>query len=179
MKGLLQCCVAAIVVLATFGSTATTQQPDPEQHGKHLLGKPAPDFTLKDASGKTWKLSSLKGKKLVVIDFGRTYCVRCRDTVEDLQQIHEAYKGRGVQVFTVCVNAEDLQVVRDFISDKGVSYPVLRDVELKAARTYRLQLIPFTVIVQKSGYVHWVLTDHPDNYAHLVREQLNNLLAKQ
>jgi hypothetical protein len=33
------------------------------------LGKPAPDFTLEDASGKTWHLGQLRGKKAVVLIF--------------------------------------------------------------------------------------------------------------
>jgi cytochrome oxidase Cu insertion factor (SCO1/SenC/PrrC family) len=35
------------------------------------IGKPAPDFVLQDASGKAWKLSSLKGK-VVFVNFGAT-----------------------------------------------------------------------------------------------------------
>ena len=37
------------------------------------IGKPAPDFVLQDASGKTWKLSSLKGK-VVFVNFWATWC---------------------------------------------------------------------------------------------------------
>jgi peroxiredoxin len=33
------------------------------------LGKPAPDFTLADASGKTWHLRDFRGKKTVVLVF--------------------------------------------------------------------------------------------------------------
>jgi len=33
------------------------------------LGQVAPDFTLKDSTGKPWKLSDLKGKKSVVLAF--------------------------------------------------------------------------------------------------------------
>jgi hypothetical protein len=33
------------------------------------LGKPAPDFTLADASGKTWHLRQFRGKKAVVLIF--------------------------------------------------------------------------------------------------------------
>jgi hypothetical protein len=33
------------------------------------LGKPAPDFTLADTSGKTWHLGQFRGKKAVVLVF--------------------------------------------------------------------------------------------------------------
>jgi len=35
------------------------------------IGKPAPDFVLQDASGNSWKLSSLKGK-VVFVNFWAT-----------------------------------------------------------------------------------------------------------
>ena len=145
--------------------------------GDQLVGKPAPDFRLKDTAGKEWRLSALKGQKVVVLDFGRTYCVGCQDVVKDLKQIHQAYKDRGVQVFTVCINAEDPKVVHDFVVQLGIPYPVLLDKDLAAAQAYGLQTIPFTVIVQKGGSVHWVHTGHPDDYAQLVRQQLDRLLA--
>jgi len=145
--------------------------------GDQLVGKPAPDFRLNDTAGKAWRLSALKGQKVVVLDFGRTYCAGCQDVVKDLKQIHQAYKDRGVQVFSICLNAEDPKVVHDFVVRLGIPYPVLLDKELAAAQAYGLQTIPFTVIVQKGGAVHWVHTGHPDNYAQLVRQQLDKLLA--
>jgi hypothetical protein len=33
------------------------------------LGKPAPDLTLEDASGKTWHLRQFRGRKAVVLIF--------------------------------------------------------------------------------------------------------------
>ena len=168
----------AMAAAVVAGSVASSQ-PAPDDPGADLVGKPAPEIVLRDANGKSWKLSELKGKKVVVLDFGRTFCVGCRDTAKDLQQIHKAYKGKGVQVLTVCINAGDLDTVKQFIKDLKLTFPVLRDVELKAAKAYDLQMIPLTVLVQKSGYVHWVHTGHPANYSTLVRGQLDGLLAPQ
>ena len=36
------------------------------------VGKPAPDFELKDSGGKTYKLSSYRGEKVVVLEFFRS-----------------------------------------------------------------------------------------------------------
>lgn len=59
--------------------TTRDDEPNPEPFRRALrnydlarmdsahLGKPAPDFTLEDASGKTWHLARFRGKKAVVL----------------------------------------------------------------------------------------------------------------
>ena len=51
-----------------------------------LLNKPAPDFTLKDLTGKKWRLSQLKGKT-VVLNFWFTTCPPCIQEIPDLNEL--------------------------------------------------------------------------------------------
>ena len=52
------------------GQAASQQQPRPEVAKTHLkVGDKAPDFKLKGHDGKTYKLSSYRGKKNVVLAF--------------------------------------------------------------------------------------------------------------
>ena len=168
-----------VVVCALWSSAAGLAQPAADRSDDQLLGKPAPNFKLKDIAGKEWQLSKLKGKKIAVLDFGVTACIPCRFTVTDLEKIHKAYKGRGVQVFTICLNARSPQTIRDFVSEMKLTYPVLADVKFKAAEAYRVQVIPFTVIVGKDGVVRWTLKGHPEEYRQLVQAQLDALLPDQ
>ncbi len=59
------------------------------------------------------------------------------------------------------------------------SSPAVALVGSAASQAYGLEMIPLRVILHRSRCVHWVHTGHPGNYAHLVREQLNKLLAAQ
>jgi len=161
----------ALVALPLVG-----QDPWQDQ-GKELLGKPAPDFVLRGTTGKEWKLSELKGKKAVLLDFGST-CRMCQETVKDLEVIHQAYRQRGLQVLTVCGNAPDMDFLREFVAAMKLTYPVLWDSEYKAAEAYKFDAIPFTVLIDREGVVRWVHTGHPDNYRTLVREQLETLLPR-
>ena len=58
---------------------------------------PAPDFSLKDLQGKTFKLRSQLGKP-VVIFFGTTWCPTCRAEIPAYKAIYEKYVQRGLEV---------------------------------------------------------------------------------
>jgi HEAT repeat protein len=69
------------VYVGTMFVLTRDDEPNPEPIRKALaeydlarmdsaqVGKPAPDFTLTDASGKTWRLRDCRGKKTVVLIF--------------------------------------------------------------------------------------------------------------
>ena len=61
------------------------------------IGGAAPDFTLQDVAGRTWKLSSLKGK-VVLVNFWATWCKPCRDEVPSLEALNRAMNGRPFQM---------------------------------------------------------------------------------
>ena len=63
----------ALVAIATAADQARVRavlQPATER-------RPAPEFTLKDSSGETGKLSDYRGK-VVLLDFWATWCEGCR-----------------------------------------------------------------------------------------------------
>lgn len=66
------------------------------------VGKPAPDFALRDTNGKEWRLSNFKGKQpVVLIWIFADWCPVCHREFHDLTQMREAFSRQGVQVFTV------------------------------------------------------------------------------
>ncbi len=66
------------------------------------VGKPAPDFEMKDVYGKTWRLSNFKNKKTVVLVWiFADWCPVCNVEFHDLTQMQEQFKEANVQVFTI------------------------------------------------------------------------------
>lgn len=53
----------------------------------------APDFSLTDIEGKTFTLSSLRGK-IVVIDFWGSWCGWCIKGMPEMKKYYEKYKGK-------------------------------------------------------------------------------------
>ena len=69
-------------------------------------GKTAPDFLLKDISGKDFALSSLRGK-YVVLDFWGSWCGWCVKGFPDMKKMYDKYKGKLEIVGIDCRDSED------------------------------------------------------------------------
>jgi len=126
-------------------------------------GQPAPDFTLQDLDGKTWKLSDLKGKKIVLIDFWATWCNICKREMPVLEKVYEEYRGRNVEFLGVCLD-ENVKLIRKIVGEKGVTYPILIDTDAKVATdVYMLSgPIPYKVVIDAEGKIAY---DHVGDYA--------------
>ncbi|MFZ5436420.1 MAG: TlpA family protein disulfide reductase [Bacillota bacterium] len=112
------------------------------------LGKPVPDFTLNTLNGDSVRLSSLRGK-VVVINFWATWCGYCVYEMPDLQELHEMYEG---EVVVLAVNVrEATDTVAGFVKANGYSFTVLLDRDGKVARTYMVSGLPTTFVVDRKG----------------------------
>ena len=55
----------------------------------------APDFSLKDLSGGTHRLSDYRPEKIVLVNFWATWCVPCIKELPHLQALHDRYQERS------------------------------------------------------------------------------------
>ena len=128
---------------------------------KRGLNKPSPDFSLKDMTGAIVKLSSLKGK-VVVLDFWATWCAPCKVSLPNLQKVYERYEGyRTVAVLGVNT-AEKSQgfareaAVKKYITEGKYTFPIVYDNGYATAQRYSVEGIPTRVIIDRSGKIQFV-----------------------
>jgi peroxiredoxin len=118
-----------------------TKPPVPE-------GQPAPDVEFTTMEGQKVKLSSFKGK-IVLIDFWATWCPPCRKGLPITNKMNELYASKGLQVVTV--SNENAPKIAQFIKENKYTFPAFRDPSNDAARTYKVNGIPTMVIVDARG----------------------------
>lgn len=126
-----------------------TESPDVRQSSPAAVGSAAPDFELQDLSGKTWKLSDLKGKA-VLVHFWATWCTTCEAENPTLQRLFEAEQGNQKFVLLSILVRDDAERAKLYMRDKKFTFPVLADTKAVSAQ-YGLRGVPETFLVDKNG----------------------------
>ena len=111
----------------------------------------ASDFSLKDMSGKTVRLSDYKGK-VVLLEFWASWCPPCRASVPGIEKLHKAYKDKGLVVLAVSMDGGGLDEVKSFIKESGITYSVLQGTE-DVAEKYEVRSIPMMLVLNKEGRI--------------------------
>jgi cytochrome c biogenesis protein CcmG/thiol:disulfide interchange protein DsbE len=113
--------------------------------------KPAPDFSLKDANGRTITLSAYKGK-VVLLDFWATWCGGCKVEIPWYVEFDKKYRARGLAVIGVSMDDQGMKVVKPFLAQKGIEYAVVIGNEA-LAKKYNLESMPLTLLIDRNGRI--------------------------
>jgi peroxiredoxin len=115
-----------------------------------IIGKEAPDFTLKDMADTDVALSSFKGK-VIVVNFWATWCKPCKDEMPSLNKLYDTYKDKGLVVLGVSVDKSKKPIVK-FLKKVPVDFPILLDANLTVKdELYKVFSLPTTFIIDRSG----------------------------
>lgn len=124
-----------------------------EFDSQHLqrLDEVAPDFLLRDASGKSLQLSDLRGRP-VILHFWATWCKPCRHELPALQALTGKLAGSPVVFLAVAIDTDrSAASVRRFARDLGVTFPVYLARDGDVTERYWSWGIPATYLVDRKG----------------------------
>jgi len=133
-------------------TTTTLKDPEYDRAQAFLVADEAEvekaDFTLTDLSGKSWTLSALRGK-VVLVNFWATWCPPCRKEMPDLNTLAHRFQKQGLVVLSL--SDEDRPKVADYIAAHDLTYPILLDTGGAVAKAFHVQGIPKTFIFDRAG----------------------------
>jgi peroxiredoxin len=130
--------------------------------------KPAPEFALKDSSGRTVHLGDFRGQ-VVLLDFWATWCHGCKQEIPWFAGFEKAYHAQGLAVVGVSMDEGGWNVVRPFLAETHVPYPILLGDDATAKR-YGIGNLPDTFLIDRHGRVaaaYMGMVDKDDAEAHI------------
>lgn len=128
---------------------------------KLKAGDKAPDFTLQDAFGKSYKLSSYKGKTPVIVYFypkaGTSGCTKEACGIRD-----DWSKFKQNKIPVLGISVDDKPAIKKFIDDYKLNFPLLSDIDKKVSKEYGVVGISgydkrITFIVDKNSKIAEVI----------------------
>lgn len=107
------------------------------------------NITIADLQGNRWNLADHRGK-VIVLNFWATWCPPCRQETPGLVQLANSYREKNLAVLGISMDVGNPKVVRDFVYEFKIPYPVaLLDERLSLAST--VQALPTTLLIDKHG----------------------------
>jgi len=112
----------------------------------------APDFVLKDLRGRKVRLSSYKGK-IVLLNFWATWCPPCRAEMPELVTWQREYRARGLQVIGVTYPPINRTEVRRFVRRIKANYPIVLGTKETKGLFSDSETLPITVVIDREGKI--------------------------
>ena len=141
-----------------------------------LIGKPAPDFSVKTANGKgNVNLASLHGK-VVIVDFWATWCGPCKESFPKLQDLYTKYSGNGLELVGLSEDDENQGIAEFGQAHGNVKFPIGWDDGKAIAGKYHPPTMPTTFVVDKDGIVRYAHVGYHDSDQDEIEKELKSLM---
>ena len=142
------------------------------------VGDIAPDFTLHYTDGRVFTLSQFRGK-VVMLQFTASWCGICRKEMPHIEsEIWQKYKDNPDFVLVGVDREETKEVVEEYTSKLGTTYPMLLDDKGDVFASYALRQSGITrnVLIDKDGRILMLTRRYVEPEFKQLVEKIDSLL---
>jgi peroxiredoxin len=137
-------------------------------HAGPAVNKAAPDFVLKDTTGRNLRLSEYRGDT-VVLSFWASSCGPCREAVSQLSELAAAPAVEAPVVLGVNLDG-DAGLAASVASSLHLKFPTLVDARQSIGRLYDVEQLPLTLLIDRDGVVRGVWVGESAPLPELLRQ---------
>jgi peroxiredoxin len=137
------------------------------------IGNSAPDFTLQTIDGKSFKLSDLRGKK-VLLNFFATWCPPCNGEMPDIEAFYNDNKNHNITVLAVnlTTSEQNTKSISNFTSKYGLTFPVVLDKQGDISNVFQVINIPTSYFIDTKGVIREKMVGAMN------KDTMSNLISK-
>jgi peroxiredoxin len=159
-----QAAAAAALAFLLAGCSKFSRSPADAAVKSDKDRKPAPAFSLTDASGAPVSLADYHGK-VVLLNFWATWCGPCQIEIPWFVEFEQKYKDRDFAVLGVSFDDDGWKSVRPYIASHKINYRIMIGTEKMSQLYGGVDSLPTTFIVDRQGRIaaqHVGLVDKSD-----------------
>jgi thiol-disulfide isomerase/thioredoxin len=144
MKKILSLIFSFVFIFFSVESDAQIETPN--------IADPRLDFSVLKTNGDSLKLSSMKGK-VILLDFWASWCGPCRVSNKQLVKLYAKYKANGFEILGVSLD-DNLNDWKKAIAKDKITW--LQGIDTRgwdavSASKWQVEAIPTSFLIDKSG----------------------------
>ncbi|RLD78386.1 MAG: hypothetical protein DRJ10_10435 [Bacteroidetes bacterium] len=118
------------------------------------IGQKAPDFKLPSQNGEMVRLSSFKGK-YVLLDFWASWCAPCRIANKELIEVYDKFKDKNFEIVAVSIDENKDAWLKAIEKDgsQWVHLSSLKGWNSETAQTYGVRAVPQSFLLDTNGII--------------------------
>ncbi|PLX42035.1 MAG: hypothetical protein C0609_10460 [Deltaproteobacteria bacterium] len=115
----------------------------------------APAFAAKLLGGGEARLSDFVGNHVILLEFWSIFCKSCIEEMPKIIALNDKYAKEGLAILSINTDIFTDVRVASVLKKAGIrlDYPILRDTRQSIAADYNVELLPVTVIIDRSGWI--------------------------